>query len=141
MIEPLRTRYVMNIKALIDPVVEVGSSDKGERRFIPIIGGEVSGDTVKGEVLPGGADWQLTRPDGVLEIKAIYAIRTHDGAVINVENVGIVSQGEQGPYVRTHPRFEAPRGPYDWLNKRLFVATITPSPNRDYVSVDVFEVI
>ncbi len=138
--EPLKSRYVMQIRADIDPMIAVGKSDYGQRQFIPIIGGAVTGDKVNGEVLPG-ADWQLLRQDGVLEIEAIYAIRTQDNVVINVRNVGIVSQIDGQPYVRTQPRFQGPEGPYDWLNKKMFLATITPAPDGSHVVVQVFEVL
>ena len=36
----------------------------GERRFIPITGGSFIGEKLSGDVLPGGEDWQLVRPDG-----------------------------------------------------------------------------
>ncbi len=29
-------------------------------------------------------------------------------------------------YLRTNPVFEAPIGPHDWLNKAMFVGTVTP---------------
>lgn len=95
---------------------------------------------IEGEVLPG-ADWQLLRQDGVLEIEAIYAIRTSDGVVINVRNVGIFSQVDDSPYVRTQPQFQAPEGDYDWLNKKMFLATIAPATDGSHVLVSVFEVL
>lgn len=37
-------------------------------------------------MLPGGADWQLLRHDGVTELEARYILRTDDGALIYVSN-------------------------------------------------------
>ena len=81
------------------------------------------------------------RRDGVLEIEAIYAIRTSDGAVINVRNTGLFSQTGDTPYVRSQPRFQAPEGRYDWLNRTLFLATIAPARDGSHVMVNVFEVL
>jgi hypothetical protein len=40
-------------------------------------------------VIPGGADWQVVRDDGVGELVARYSIRTGDGTEITVVNRGI----------------------------------------------------
>jgi hypothetical protein len=90
----------------------------------------------------GGADWQLVRPDGVTEVNALYSIRTDDGAVIIVDNRGIIVPAAAGiGYVRTNPRFHAPQGKYDWLNKTMFVGTITPSPQGSAVIIRAFKVL
>ena len=140
-IEPLKTALVMELKVLIGQPVSIGETDKGVRRFIPITGGEFEGEGIKGDVIPGGADWQLVRPDGVTEVKAIYAIRTDDGAVINVDNRGLVHVEDGSGYVRTVPTFQAPKGKYDWLNKRIFAGTITPSVREGFVTIRVFKVL
>ncbi|MGQ9426273.1 DUF3237 family protein [Gilvimarinus sp. F26214L] len=145
-VEPLTTELVMELKVAIGKPVNIGASDLGARRFIPITGGEFrgrngKGGAMRGKVLSGGADWQLTRPDGVTEIKAIYAIETEDGQVIAVNNEGLVAPAENSrPYVRTAPRFSAPEGDYQWLNKRVFTGTITPSPKGDFVTIRVFQI-
>lgn len=141
-VSALTTELVMELKVNIGAPVNIGKSDHGSRRFIPITGGSVEGRGIKGEVMAGGADWQLTRQDGVTEIEAIYAIKTDDGQVIAVENWGLLAPAAGGPrpYVRTNPRFKAPEGDYDWLNKRLFTGTITPSPKGDFVLIRVFQI-
>ena len=54
---------------------DLGVSPLGHRFIIPILGGRFySGPSVKnldGEVLPGGADRQLLRQDGVKELDAL----------------------------------------------------------------------
>ena len=108
------TELALELYVAIAPRVEVGESDDGVRQFIPITGGRFSGDGIRGEVMPGGADWQLRRRDGVVEVNALYSIRTDDGAVIVVDNRGIIvppppaaGGGAAAPaaaYVRTSPR-------------------------------------
>lgn len=126
----------------IGRAVDHGETSAGRRRVIPILGGSFEGPDIRGEVLAGGADWQLTRADGVTEVEAIYDIRTDDGAVIHVVNRGIVAPREGGlPYVRTAPRFDAPRGKYDWLNQQVFVGTLkVANAERTAVEIGVWRV-
>lgn len=134
---------VVTIQANISPPVVVGDSDCGRRQFIPITGGHFNGPLMTGEVLPGGADWQLLRADGVNEIEAHYSIRTDDGVVIVVRNMGLADRSgarADAPYLRAAPRFHAPAGRYEWLNRSLFVSTITPAPDSSHVVVRVYQV-
>ncbi len=121
----------------IGPVQQIGPVPCGTARVIPITGGTFEGPRLKGKVLPGGADWQLTRPDGVTVADAIYAIETDDGALIQIRNKGLrhgpaevmdrLRRGEEVDpaeyYFRTVPEFIAPEGPYDWLNRSIFVCS------------------
>jgi hypothetical protein len=135
------TELALELYVTIAPAVAVGASGHGTRQFIPITGGRFSGaNGLKGEVMAGGADWQLRRPDGVTEVKAIYSIKADDGTVIEVDNQGIIAPSADGAYVRTTPRFHAPQGPHEWLNKTTFVGTITPSPQGGAVIIRVFKV-
>ena len=85
----LATKYVFTITARIDDVTSAGDIGHGTRRIIPIIGGEVHGEGIHGKVLPFGADFQIIRPDELIELEAKYALELDDGAVIYVENIGI----------------------------------------------------
>jgi hypothetical protein len=62
----------------------IGPSAHGLRRIAPLRGGEVTGPLLQGKVLPGGADWQFVRPDGVLQIEAKYTLQATDGTLIMV---------------------------------------------------------
>lgn len=142
-VAPLTTELVMELRVGISPPVQVGESDAGHRQFIPITGGTFVGDGIRGTVLPGGADWQLTRADGVRELVAIYAIQTDDGATISVENRGIVVPAEEEggeSYLRSTPVFHAPAGKYAWLNKGIFAGSVTVVPEGDAVIIRVFRV-
>lgn len=110
--------------------LEVGKTARGQRRIIPITGGHFEGPQIKGQVMPGGWDWQLTRPDGCTDVKADYFLKTDDGVVINVVNTGEICPGEQGAPapVRTHPVFEPPLGKYEWLGRQAFVGTLGMAP-------------
>jgi Protein of unknown function (DUF3237) len=84
----LATRYVFTITARIGEVISAGEIGTGVRRIIPIIGGEVKGE-VNGKVCPFGADFQIIRPNELIELEAKYAFKTDDGAVVYVENRGL----------------------------------------------------
>jgi hypothetical protein len=141
-VTPPGTELTIELFVNISAAVTVGPSDDGTRRFIPITGGRFKGNGIAGEVMSGGADWQTSRADGVTEVKAIYSIRTDDGAVIVVDNEGVIAPASGGiGYARTNPRFHAPQGKYDWLNKALFVGTITPAAQGGAVIIRVFKVL
>src|SRR6478736_7200256 len=68
----IETKYVFTITARIGSVTSAGEIGSGVRRIIPIIGGEVKG-VVNGKVLPFGADFQIIRPNELIELEAKYA--------------------------------------------------------------------
>jgi hypothetical protein len=121
--------------------------------MVPILAGSFEGPRMKGTVPAGGADWQVTRPDGITEIEACYTLQTDDGVVIRVINRGLrhgplevmrrLAQGEAVDpseyYFRAAPSFEAPLGMYDWLNQRLFIST--GRRLRASVQLDFYEVV
>jgi hypothetical protein len=122
--------FVFEASVSIAERLTVGKSKYGERIAVPITGGTVTGPRLQGEVLPVGADFQLVRPDGDMELEARYLLRASDGALIHVHNRGLVhaDRGRAGApqiYVRTVPEFEAPNdGPHAWLNHGIFLATL-----------------
>ena len=117
----------------IGPRQDLGLSPAGERFMIPILGGRFEGQvenvSLQGQVLAGGADRQLLRPDGVKELDALYEMQTHDGAVLTIHNRVLIDDSAQPQrYVMSHVRVTAPQGPYEVLNRRVFVGTLHPLP-------------
>jgi hypothetical protein len=103
---------------------------------VPITGGTFEGPAIRGRVVPGGADWQYVRPDGVLALEAKYTLQTSDSVLVMVTNRGVrrgppeviarLARGERVDpgeyYFRTTAEFEAPvGGKYAWLNESVFV--------------------
>lgn len=120
---------------------EVGITPAGRRRVIPILGGTVRGEGWSGRVLPGGADWCLTRGDGLIEIWARYTIETDDGVLISVLNPGIARQDAAGDFVgRTTPQFEVAPGPLAWLREHVFVGTLKTNAAGTDVALSFFRV-
>lgn len=115
---------------------EMGQVALGRRRVIPILGGQFEGPRIAGRVVPGGADWQLIRPDGVAVVEALYTLEAADGTLIYIRNIGMrhgpadviarLAAGEAVDpttyYFRAAPVFEVAAGPHDWLTRSLFVA-------------------
>lgn len=89
-----RTPTVPTLEAAFDvtvrlgPLADHGRTRTGHRRVIPIIGGEVSGG-LEAEILPGGADWQVVREDGAIEIDGRYSARTPDGELLYLQVAGV----------------------------------------------------
>ncbi|MBR1158450.1 DUF3237 domain-containing protein [Bradyrhizobium elkanii] len=149
----LETRYVFTITARIAEVTSAGDIGSGVRRIIPIIGGEVRGEKVNGKVLSFGADFQIIRPNELIELEAKYAFETDDGAVVYVENKGIrfgpvellqkLKRGEPVDpkliYFRTVPKFETGAENYRWLMQHIFVGSAARYADR--VVIDVHQVL
>jgi hypothetical protein len=148
----LQTKYIFTITARIGEVTTAGDIGHGVRRIIPIIGGEVRGD-IHGKVLAFGADFQIIRPNELIELEAKYALETDDGATVYVENKGIrfgpvdllqkLKRGEPVDpkliYFRTVPKFETGHANYRWLMENLFVASA--ARHTDRVVIDVHQVL
>lgn len=117
---------VLEEVVLLEQGWDFGQTPLGGRFLIPIAGGTFEGPDIRGEVLPGGWDWQVIRDDGCRMLTADYFIRTDDGVPIHVVNKGTVCPPEEGaerrPFV-THPVVEAPNGKYDWLNRMTLLGT------------------
>jgi len=110
----------------LGPDEPVGATPYGDRNIIPITGGRFEGPKMKGEIVPGGWDWQLAASGGCKRLEADYMIKTDDGVVINVLNIGtFCTPPDGGPaHIFTTPVFEAPMGKYDWLNGGAYVGTV-----------------
>lgn len=144
--------FLLRITVKIAQPLLVGQTPLGERRIINIIGGHFSGAKLSGQVLPGGADWQLVRPDGAALLEAKYTLRTDDGALIYVTNRGIrhgppevlarIAQGELVDpalyYFRATPSFETGAPQYAWLNDIIMVCSGVRT--ADAVLLDFYEV-
>jgi hypothetical protein len=91
---PLHFTPLMRLVVEVGDIVSLGATPSGERRVVSITGGSFDAeDAWRGQVLPGGADWQLLRADGVLEVDARYVLEDEGGA-----RVQVVSQGPRhGP--------------------------------------------
>ena len=125
-----RLEFAFEFHVTLAPAVVVGETAWGRRQYIPITGGTIAGPKFSGEVVPGGWDYQLGLGDGCGTLSADYFVRAKDGTVIHVLNEGF-SCGVGTPNAERsffRPRFEAPKGPHEWLTRSTFVATLELDP-------------
>jgi hypothetical protein len=144
--------FAFALSVEVAPPLELGHTHLGRRRVIAITGGSVAGPRLNGMVLPGGADWQIIRADGVAELEARYTLRAADGGLISVVNRGLrhapdavmkkLIAGEPvdpaAYYFRCAPIFETAAPAHQWLVRTVFVASGARHPDR--VEIDVFAV-
>ena len=76
---PPTLEFAFEARVSVSPALEAGLVHGNTRRVIPITGGIVEGPRLTGRVIPGGADWQVLRTDGVAELEARYTLRADDG--------------------------------------------------------------
>ena len=144
----LNTEYAFTANVLVGAPLVVNHAPDGVRRYIPIIGGTVTGPAINGKVLAAGGDSQIIRCDGVIVLEARYIIQTDDNVMISVTNRGfrhaspiVMARllrgehvGRDEYYFRTVAQFEAPVGShYDELNRYLFVGTAEREANTAIV--------
>ena len=138
----------------VGPLVSLGAPAKhGERRYVPLAGGSVSGPELNGSVLPGGTDWQVQRADGATDISAHYVIQTDDGALIEVQSDGVrhgppevmarLARGEvvaaDAYYFRTVMRLTT--GHPNWLHLNKLLALAYGQREASRVLLDVWRVV
>lgn len=124
------------VRCEVGALVTLGAAPHGERRYVPLGGGSVSGPELNGTIVEGGVDWQLNRADGVLEIAAHYVVRTDDGALVEIRSEGYrhgppevmarLARGEVVPreayFFRTLVRFTTGAPAWAHLNKVMALA-------------------
>lgn len=87
---------VPGLEAAFDVTVELGPLEDhgqtrvGHRRVIPIIGGTISGG-LDAVIEPGGADWQILRVDGCIEVDGRYCARTPQDELLYLQVTGVRS--------------------------------------------------
>ena len=125
-----------DVHASLGPLEDHGMTRAGHRRVVPIASGQVSG-LFDAQILPGGADWQLVRPDGTIEVDTRYSARTPAGEYVHFRTSGVRSGPPQvleallrgdpvDPseyYFRVSIQYETSAPQYEWLNWIVAVAS------------------
>jgi uncharacterized protein DUF3237 len=134
----MNTRLLMTMHVKVGTLLNIGPVPCGVRRTAPLGGGTFEGPRLRGAILPASsADWQLLRPDGVLEMDLRCILQTNDGALIYMSSFGLrhgppeviaaIGRGETVDpstyYFRTMPRFETAHPAYAFLNRLVAVAS------------------
>jgi hypothetical protein len=140
---PPQLVFAFDVCAEVGAAIDVGKTPRGHRKIIPITGGIIQGSKMNGRILPGGADWQIVRPDGIVELHARYTAEIGAGISLYIENKGIrratpeimarLNAGEPLDeslyYFRTVSRFECAAPEFAWLMESVFVGSGRRNPN------------
>ena len=100
-------------------------------------------------MLPGGADWQIVRADGLAELDTRYALQTDQGSLIYIQNAGmrhappdvtkkLLAGQAVDPaqvYFKTLPTFETSAPELQWLTRAIFVGTGERYPTEVVIRV------
>lgn len=133
---------VFEVEVELGELVDHGETRSGRRRVIPITGGRMRGLGAFATVLPaaeiesGGADWQVVRPDGAIEVDTRYTARTPQGDRLYLQTSGVrtgppealaaLARGENvdpsAYYFRIVVRFETAAPAFSDLEHAVFVA-------------------
>src|SRR3954468_14728013 len=131
----MTSRPLMSLRIAAAPALQLGAVPHGNRSIVPVTGGDFEGPRLRGKILPGGGDWLLLRPDGVLELDLRITLETDDQALIYMRFQGIrhgpadviaaLGRGEVVDpakyYFRTLPSFETSTDKYAFLNHIICV--------------------
>jgi Protein of unknown function (DUF3237) len=129
----IATAHLLDIAIDLDPRLDFGRGPLGQRVLFGAAGGSFAGARLRGDVLPGGGDWALFRPDGSMALDVRLTLRTHDDALIHLtyggrwvtppelqaEMADANRRDQIDPasyYFRTNPLFETGDERYAWLN-------------------------
>ena len=129
----IQLRPLMTFRPAADAstVHHVGTTPMGfARRVVFVSGGSFEGERLSGRVLPGGGDWLMRRPDGVLHLDVRCVLETREGELIYMTYKGRrktapeieqrLLRGEtvdaEEMYFRTLIEFEASASRLLWLN-------------------------
>lgn len=131
-----RVEFAFEARITLAPAIVLGETGLGHRQYIPITGGTIVGPKFKGAVIPGGWDYQMRYGGGCSSLTADYFLRAEDGTVIHILNQGLNCAGGTPGAERgwLTPKFEAPKGPHEWMTRATFVASLelerpaTPPP-------------
>ena len=131
------------VDARLGPLEDHGMTRAGHRRVVPIAGGRVV-RLFDAEIVPGGADWQVVRPDGTVEIDTRYSARTPAGEYVHFRTSGVRSgpppvlaallRGEDvdpaSYYFRVAVYLETSAPRLDFLERSVFVASAARGADR-----------
>ena len=141
---PPDLRLAFEIDVEVAAPLDLGQTQCGHRRVIPIAGGRVTGPRLQGRILAGGADWQILRSDGTADLDARYTIQTDDGALIYAINRGVrhgppevlasLNRGERvdpgAYYFRSAATFETSAAEHAWLTRAIMIGVGERYPDK-----------
>lgn len=135
----LEAELIMKLQVKIENSLDVKDDGSGYLRVIPIIGGTFEGK-INGTIVPGGADWNTARENGISHVFAKYLLKTEDGEFIAIENEGKINFGEGLSKIVTSPRLQADsKGNYAWLNTGVYVGSLEVGKVEGMVEITIYK--
>lgn len=147
---PMNSRPLVTVRIIAAPPQKLGTVPHGIRSVVPVMGGDFEGPELRGQILPGGGDWLLLRPDGVLELDLRITLETDDRTLVYMTFQGLrhgspdviaaLGRGETVDpatyYFRTSPRFETSAAKYSFLNRIVAVGVGETRPDGAIHRID-----
>jgi hypothetical protein len=134
---PTTGTLAFSVSLNVSATHDVGTTQYGKRRQLDVSGGTITGDKLKGTVLSGGLDYELTLSNGAMELEEVLVYKTSDNTSIFLRNCGVAAAGDK--VVRIVPDIEAPTSSsYAWLNTTKLVGTRVVAGNK--ITLDVYDV-
>jgi hypothetical protein len=136
---PTTGTLAFSIALTVSATHDVGNTQFGKRRQLDVSGGTITGDKLKGTVLTGGLDYELTLSTGAMELEEVLVWKTSDNVSIFVRVCGVAAPGDS--MVRIVPDIEAPTsGSASWLNTAKLVGTRKVDAGGGKITLDVYDV-
>src|ERR1700688_3849575 len=134
----METELIFEMSIELEPPIMLAGTPLGDRVILYVKGGKFKGPRLSGEILPGGADWLLTRSDGVSALDVRIVLKTGDGDLIYMTYNGVAKPQGAALAIRIAPMFSVSKSSkYAWLNALQAVGEGEGSPAG--VSYRVYE--
>ncbi|KAI0470402.1 hypothetical protein GGR56DRAFT_678739 [Xylariaceae sp. FL0804] len=133
-------KFLFHLECDMEAFRHIGAGPYGDRSTVIFKGGRFEGPRLRGEILPGGGDWEIVRTQGDIQtahLNTRYNLVTHDGAAIYLQTTGtrtgprsiLEKLGEDTSItadqfrMRLHLTMETGDPRYSWVNSGVFIAS------------------
>lgn len=129
---------VFEAEMTLDRVAEIGRTQYGRRQVAVVQEGTLTGPRLKGSIMTGALDFELTLANGVIEIEQIFVLRTSDGRYVYLRAAGT---GPDAKDVRLVMDFEAATASdAAWLNTGTYVGRRVLNAAARTMTLRIFDV-
>ena len=135
---PEKGKLLFETTMKIDQAYNVGKTQFGQRDVYVVSGGTIASEKLNATVMTLGLDFQLTLPNGAMEIEQILVLRTSDNRYVYLRSAGV---GADKSDIRMVPDFEAPNGSTSaWLNTGKFAGRRVVDTTAKTMKISVYDI-